>query len=164
MEKLPFELKQRVCSFLQADPKLLKPIRLVSKQFADAAAPYLLPRIFLVKHRDSCAEVREIADHAIFSKHITTLIVDPSNLKNHKSFQKWVAVKKVTKALRKSQEHYWKAQRQIAAYQSTEEFRRCFLDTIAYAFKMCPNLVNIVIAPPQSGQNQRRLLDVCAHV
>ncbi|KAG9693901.1 hypothetical protein KCU95_g8688, partial [Aureobasidium melanogenum] len=202
MEKLPLELKQRVCSFLHANPKLLKPIRLVSKQFADAAAPYLLPRVFLVKHRDSCAEVREIVDHAIFSKHVTTLVVDPSNLKNHKSFQKWVdehshlrhsypdwwdfkpddidydedgdplldtsdarskwsnahknfkaATKKVTKALKKSQEHYWKAQRQIAAYQSTEEFRRCFLDTIAYAFKMCPNLVNIVVAPPQPGQN-----------
>ncbi|KAG9944206.1 hypothetical protein KCU85_g8120, partial [Aureobasidium melanogenum] len=195
MEKLPLELKQRVCSFLHANPKLLKPIRLVSKQFADAAAPYLLPRVFLVKHRDSCAEVREIADHAIFSKHVTTLVVDPSNLKNPKSFQKWVddhshlrhnypdwwdfkpddidydedgdplldtsdarlkwsnankqfnaAVKKVTKTLKKSQEQYWKAQRQIAAYQSTEEFRRCFLDTIAYAFKRCPNLVNIVIA------------------
>ncbi|KAG9597774.1 hypothetical protein KCU77_g4158, partial [Aureobasidium melanogenum] len=203
MEKLPLELKQRVCSFLHANPKLLKPIRLVSKQFADAAAPYLLPRVFLIKHKDSCAEVREIADHAIFSKHVTTLVVDPSNLKNHKSFQKWVfdehshlrhsypdwwdfkpddidydedgnplldasdarskwsnankkfnaATKKVDQALKKSQEHYWKAQRQIAADQSTEEFRRCFLDTIAYAFKMCPNLVNIVIAPPQPGQN-----------
>ncbi|KAG9687887.1 hypothetical protein KCU95_g9281, partial [Aureobasidium melanogenum] len=202
MEKLPLELKQRVCSFLHANPKLLKPIRLVSKQFADAAAPYLIPRLFLVKHRDSCAEVREIANHAILSKHVTTLVVDPSNLKNHKSFKKWVdehthlrhsypdwwdfkpddidydedgdplldtfaarskwsnankkfdaAVKKVTKALKKSQEPYWKAQRQIAAYQTTEEFRRCFLDTIAHAFKMCPNLVNIVVAPPQRGQS-----------
>lgn len=202
MERLPLELKQRICSFLQASPESLKPIRLVSKQFANAAAPYLLPRIFLVKHKDSCAEIREIADHPIFSKHVTTLVVDPSNLKNHKSFQKWVdehshlrqsypawwdfkpddidydedgdplldtsyarskwsnankkfnaAVNKVSKALRKSQEPYWKAQRQIAMYQSTEQFRRCFLDTIAYAFKMCPNLVNIVIAPPQPGQS-----------
>lgn len=202
MEKLPLELKQRICSFFHASPKSLKPIRLVSKQFANAAAPYLLPRIFLVKHKDSCAEVREIANHAVFSKHVTTLVVDPSNLKNHKSFQKWTfehshlrysypdwwdykpddidydedgdpllytsdarakwsaadkkfdaARKKVTKVLKKSQGHYWKAQRQIAAYQSTEEFRRRFLDTIVYAFEMCPNLVNIVIAPPQPGQS-----------
>ncbi|CAD0086005.1 unnamed protein product [Aureobasidium mustum] len=201
MEKLPLELKQRICSFLTS-PKSLKPIRLVSKQFADAAAPYLLPRIFLVKHRDSCAEVREIADHPIFSKHVTTLVVDPSNLKNHKSFKKWMdehshlrssfpdwwdfkpddidydedgdpildtsyarsqwsnahkkfeaATKKVDKTLRRSQEQYWKAQRQIAAYQSTEDFRRHFLGTITYAFRMCPNLVNIVIAPPQPGQS-----------
>lgn len=201
MERLPLELKQRICSLLQASPKSLKPIRLVSKQFANAAAPYLLPRIFLVKHKDSCAEIREIADHSIFSKHVTTLVVDPRNLKNHKLFQKWVdehshlrqsypdwwdfkpddidydedgdplldtsharskwssankkfdaAVDKVTKDLKKSQEHYWKAQRQIAAYQSTVDFRLCFSDTIAYAFKMCPNLVNIVIAPPQPGQ------------
>ncbi|KAH0368665.1 hypothetical protein KCU65_g3815, partial [Aureobasidium melanogenum] len=200
MEKLPLELKQRVCSFLHANPKLLKPIRLVSKQFADAAAPYLIPRVFLVKHQDSCAEVRELADHAIFSKHVTTLVVDPSNLKNHKSFKKWIdehthlqhsypdwwdfkpddivydedgdplldtfaarskwsnankkfdaAVEKVTKTLTKSQEQYWKAQRQIAAYQSTEEFRRRFLDTILYAFEMCPNLVNIVVTPTRSG-------------
>ncbi|KEQ67445.1 uncharacterized protein M437DRAFT_37194 [Aureobasidium melanogenum CBS 110374] len=160
MEKLPLELKQRVCSFLHANPKLLKPIRLVSKQFADAAAPYLLPRVFLVKHRDSCAEVREIADHPIFSKHVNTLVVDPSNLKNHKSFKKWwsnankkfdAAVEKVTKTLTKSQAQYWKAQRQIATYQSTEVFQRCFLDTIFYAFEMCPNLVNIVISPTRSG-------------
>ncbi|KAK6005407.1 hypothetical protein QM012_007049 [Aureobasidium pullulans] len=202
MEKLPLELKQRICSFLADSSKTLKPIRLVSKQFADAAVPYLLPRIFLVKHKDSCAELREIADHSILNKHVTTLIVDPSHLKSHKSFQKWIdehshlrqsypdwwdfkpsdidydedgdpllytsdarskwfnackrfeaMAKKVTKTLQKSQEAYWKAQRQLAAYQSTEEFRRYFLDTIAYAFKMCPNLVNIVIAPPQPGQH-----------
>ncbi|KAI4760611.1 hypothetical protein E4T52_07483 [Aureobasidium sp. EXF-3400] len=202
MDKLPLEMKQRICSFLHASPKLLKPIRLVSQQFAAAAAPYLLPRIFLVKHKDSCAEVREIVEHPVFSKHVTTLIVDPSHLKNHKSLQLWVdehdhlrkmypdwwnfkpqdieyddydnprletsqarakwsdafrkfeqAVNEVSRTLKQSQEHYWKAQRQIATYQSTEEFRQCFLDTIAHAFKSCPNLVNIVVAPPQPGQD-----------
>ena len=202
MERLPPELKQRICSYLHASPALLKPIRLISKDFACAAAPYLIPRIFLVKHKDSCAEVREIIEHPIFSKHVTTLVVDPNNLKNHKSFQKWVdehdhlrqmypdwwdfkpedieydedgdplldtsqartkwaaafrkydqAVKKVSKTLEQSQEQYWKAQRQIAAYQSTEEFRHSFLDTIADSFKLCPKLVNFVVAPPVPGQD-----------
>lgn len=209
MDKLPPELKQRICSFVRNKPRTLERIRLVSKDFASAAAPYLIPRVFLFKHKDSCEEVREIVEHSVFSKHITTLVVDPNNLKNHKSFQEWVdehehlvneypvwekfkprdieydglyegdghprletslarakwsdafknfeqAVEKVNKSIKRDREYSWEAQCEIATYQSTEEFRRVFLDTIALAFRMCPNLVNIIIAPPSRGSDHVR--------
>ncbi|TIA45619.1 hypothetical protein D6C79_05581 [Aureobasidium pullulans] len=198
MDKLPLELKQRICSFLHASPRLLKPIRLVSKDFASAAAPYLIPRLSLFRHPDSCAEVKEITKHPIFSKHVTTLVVDLSVLKSQSNFQSWIddhdhlqhaypdwwdfkpedveydedgdpllsnsqsrakwmhscrefdkEAKRVTKRLMKSQEKYWKAQQGLAAKLSGGEFRRRFFKTIHLAFRMCPNLSNIVIAPPQ---------------
>lgn len=90
MDKLPLELKQRICSFLHASPRLLKPIRLVSKDFASAAAPYLIPRLFLFRHPDSCAEVKAIVEHPVFSKYVTTLVVDLSVLKSHDNIESWI--------------------------------------------------------------------------
>lgn len=90
MDKLPLEIKQRICSFLHSSPQLLKIVRLVSTDFASAAAPYLIPRVFLFKHPFSCRKLRSIVEHPIFSKHLTTLVVDPSNLKKHNSFQAWL--------------------------------------------------------------------------
>ncbi|KAI4739875.1 hypothetical protein E4T50_09691 [Aureobasidium sp. EXF-12298] len=90
MDTLPLEMKQRICSFLHASPKLLKPIRLVSKQFAAAAAPYLIPRAFLFNHPDSCDEVQKILQHPVFSKYVTTLAVDVSKLKYPTVFEQWV--------------------------------------------------------------------------
>jgi hypothetical protein len=90
MEKLPLEMKQRICSFLHDSPKLLIPIRLVSKQWAYAAEPYLIPRIFLFNHPDSCDEVQEILQHPVFSKYVTTLAVDVSKLKYHRNFEDWI--------------------------------------------------------------------------
>ena len=200
MEQLPLELKQRICSFLHASPKLLKPIRLVSTEFASAAGPYLIPRAFLFKHTFSCQRLEQIIEHEIFSKHLTTLVVDPSNLKKHNSFQAWLddhellqdkfphwwdnkpqdidydedgdpmlfdadsrtkwlaacgefdaAVKKVTKKLKNSHEHHWKAHQNLATYLSSKGFRRYLTDTITKAFRVCPNLINIVIACPEIG-------------
>jgi hypothetical protein len=149
----------------------------------------MIPRVFLFKHKDSCAEVREIVEHPVFSKRVTTLVVDPSYLKNHRSpsfswdssydhlgaryfywgdmvlhdipwhddgdpslhaaetYMKW------SSQTLESQELYYTAQYQIADYQSTDEFCRYFLNTVAHAFRMCPNLVNVVIAPPQPNQH-----------
>ena len=90
MDTLPLEMKQRICSFLHASPKLLKPIRRVSKDFAAAAAPYLIPRAFLLKYPFSCQKLEYIVEHPIFSKHLTTLVVDPTNLKKHNTFQAWL--------------------------------------------------------------------------
>jgi len=90
MDGLPLELKQRICSFLHDSPKLLKPIRLVSKQFAAAAAPYLIPRIFLFKHPDSCDEIQKIVQHPVFSKYVTTIAVDVSRLKFPVTFEDWI--------------------------------------------------------------------------
>ncbi|KAI4715594.1 hypothetical protein E4T48_08223 [Aureobasidium sp. EXF-10727] len=90
MDKLPLELKQHICSFLHASPKLLKPIRLVSKQFASAASPYLLPRIFLLNHPDSCDEVQRIIEHPVFSKYVTTIVVDINRLEHHDNLEHWI--------------------------------------------------------------------------
>jgi hypothetical protein len=202
MEKLPLEMKQRICSFLHDSPKLLKPICRVSNDFAAAAAPYLIPRTVLFRHTYSCTDLQWTAEHPIFSKHLTTLVVDPSNLRKYTSFQAWLdehedlqekypnwwdfkpedidydmndgdpllddaqsrmrwlvasrkydaAVQKVTKELKDSHEHHWKAQQKLAKYLSSKNFRNHFIKTIAYALRVCPNLVNIVIASPKSGQ------------
>lgn len=202
MDKLPLELKQRICSFLHASPKSLKPIRLVSKEFASAAAPYLIPRLFLFRHPDSCAEVKEIAEHSLFSKYATTLVVDTSMLRYNKSFESWIddheelrseypswseikpqgiaydeegdpildisssrarwkkahmlfdeIVEEVTQSLRESFEEYWEAQQDlIVSSQMNSRFEKRFWQTVAYAFKLCPNLTNLVIAPPHKHE------------
>ncbi|KAI4731554.1 hypothetical protein E4T49_00522 [Aureobasidium sp. EXF-10728] len=90
MDKLPLELKQHICSFLHASPKLLKPIRLVSKQFTSAGAPFLLPRIFLLNHPDSYDEVRRIIEHPVFSKYVTTIVVDINRLEHYDNLEDWI--------------------------------------------------------------------------
>ncbi|THZ52972.1 hypothetical protein D6C90_00817 [Aureobasidium pullulans] len=87
MDALPLEIKENICSFLS--PSHLKPLRLVSKEFASAAIPYFISRIFLFNHPDSCIEMNAILRHPEIPKYINTLIVDPSavqsncpNLKN----------------------------------------------------------------------------------
>lgn len=45
----------------------------------------ILPRVFLFKHPGSCAELREIAQHPIFSKYIDTLVVYFSPLKSYRT-------------------------------------------------------------------------------
>jgi hypothetical protein len=84
MEKLPLEMKQRICSFLHDSPKLLKPIRRVSKNFAAVAAPYLIPRTFLF---DAQSRMRWLVASRKYD----------------------AAVQKVTKELKDSHEHHWKA-------------------------------------------------------
>lgn len=78
MDALPLELKQRICSFLT--PKELKPLRLTSKIFAAAAGRYFINRFILFNCSESVAALREITDHEVFSKHITTLVCDTSFL------------------------------------------------------------------------------------
>jgi hypothetical protein len=81
-------------------------------------------------------------------------------LDNAQSRMKWLvasrkfdaAVKEVTKGLKDFHEHHWKSQQKLATYLSSKNFRNQFIKTIAYALELCPNLVNIVIASPKSGQ------------
>ncbi|KAI5248793.1 hypothetical protein E4T42_05577 [Aureobasidium subglaciale] len=177
MDRVPLELKQRICSFLRASPKLLKPVRLVSKDFASAAAPYLLPRIFLFKHPDSCDEIEEIIKHPKINKHITTILVDLSVLKPQWTLQAWIDGHQhlqhgypdwldfkpddVNRRLRNSQEHYWKAQQRLVTVQSSLDFQTRFLELISQAFEICPNLTNIVFAPPQPQELiLRKKLDI----
>lgn len=61
------------------------------------------------------------------------------------------AIKKVTKKLKNSHEHHWKAHQNLATYLSSKAFRRYLTDNIAHAFRVCPNLVNIVIAHSEYG-------------
>ncbi|KAF1351860.1 hypothetical protein BDV97DRAFT_388461 [Delphinella strobiligena] len=74
MEELPPELAQMICSNLT--PKDLKSVRLTSKQLAASGACYILPRVFVANCKKSFDELKEIAQHPTFSKHVTTLIYD----------------------------------------------------------------------------------------
>ncbi|KAH0271102.1 hypothetical protein KCU91_g7616, partial [Aureobasidium melanogenum] len=87
MDTLPLELKQRVCSYLA--PKDLKSLRLASKVYSIAACRYLLRRIFLLNHPDSCQEAWDIATHPDLSHCVTTLVVDTSCLRSYPKYAQW---------------------------------------------------------------------------
>ncbi|THZ09466.1 hypothetical protein D6C91_09961 [Aureobasidium pullulans] len=88
MDALPLEIKENICSFLS--PSHLKLLRLVSKEFASAAIPHFIPRIFLFNHHDSCLEVNKILRHPEIPKYINTLIVDPTFVQSFDNFDDWV--------------------------------------------------------------------------
>ncbi|THX53565.1 hypothetical protein D6D06_06037 [Aureobasidium pullulans] len=88
MDALPLEIKENICSFLS--PSHLRPLRLVSKEFASAAILYFIPRIFLFNHPDSCIEMNAILRHPEIPKYINTLIVDPSPVQSLVNFYDWV--------------------------------------------------------------------------
>ncbi|THY93469.1 hypothetical protein D6C92_05352 [Aureobasidium pullulans] len=79
MNKLPAELKDMVCSFLT--PYQLRPVRLVSKAFYQAAAlHYKVPRFFLFNHPNSLKELDNITSHPVYRDDITTIIIDPTSI------------------------------------------------------------------------------------
>ncbi|THX87420.1 hypothetical protein D6D04_00857 [Aureobasidium pullulans] len=90
MNKLPAELKDMVCSF--SSPNELKSLRLVSRTFLAAASEYILPRIFLFIHPRSVRELDEITSHPLYREHVTTIIIDPTQLEIHKvkDYDDWV--------------------------------------------------------------------------
>jgi hypothetical protein len=209
MEKLPLEMKQRICSFLHASPRLLKPIRLVSKDFACAAAPYLIPRMFLFNHPDSCDEVQKILQHPVFSMYVTTLAADISNLKYHGNFLDWLhniedldwsewkpteiaynehgdpildspesrtiwdkaetdfneALKGDTELLEEHYEDHWMTHEYLAKHvQLDPTFEARYWRIVARAFKTCPSLTNLIIAPPNrrsSMLKRNRIFEEC---
>lgn len=87
MDTLPLELQQRVCSYLTI--KDLKSLRLASKVWTAAACRYLLPRIFLFSHPDSCQEVQDIANHPCLKHSVTTLVMDTSCIHPKLKFDQW---------------------------------------------------------------------------
>jgi hypothetical protein len=84
MDRLPSELKQIICAFLE--PRHLKSLRLASKQFVDLAAPFFITRVFLLNHPESCRELEAISNHPTISRHITSLVFDPKCLKQYSDF------------------------------------------------------------------------------
>jgi hypothetical protein len=79
MNKLPAELKDMVCSFLT--PYQLRPVRLVSKAFYQAAAlHYKVPRIFLFNHPNSLKALDNITSHSVYRIDVTTIIIDPTSV------------------------------------------------------------------------------------
>lgn len=157
MDKLPPELLQRICSSFSGSPNELKPIRLVSKRFAAAAALYLIPRVFLFKHQDSYAEARAIAGHPIFCKHVTTLIMDLTPLKQF-GFVDWLRTRddfqeshynyngRDTERLIDAQKKTWMSHEQLRYEQAQTGTKQAILDTVSAIFQACPNLTNIVFA------------------
>lgn len=87
MDDLPPELQQIICSLLT--PPELKPLRLASRQFAAAAIPHLIPRLFLFNHPDSCQVVQRIVNHSEFKKHVNTLVLDPRIVPYFEDFHAW---------------------------------------------------------------------------
>jgi hypothetical protein len=84
MDRLPPEVKQTICAFLE--PQHLKSLRLASKQFVDLAAPFFITRVFLLNHPESCRELEAISNHVTISKHVTSLVFDPRCLERYSDF------------------------------------------------------------------------------
>lgn len=152
MDTLPLEVKQMICSCLT--PKDLKSVRLTSNDLSDAATIHLIPRLFLFYHPDSCAEVKQIVEHPIFSNHVDTFVFDPSVLKEYRVVEQdfWArntpGVTKASKAQflwEMSCEPRWKAHRKMHACQHQPGLRHLVLESIARSFSVCPKLKNLII-------------------
>ncbi|KAK6006815.1 hypothetical protein QM012_005823 [Aureobasidium pullulans] len=162
MDTLPLELKQRVCSYLTT--KDLKSLRLASKVYSVAACRYLLPRIFLFNHPDSCQEVQDIANHSDLNQSVTTLIVDTSCLRSLLKYDSWVREfvevesDKTQQSERSSSASSLDARTQRilhrnnlrerwASYCASQKdcLRNSILSSIALAFLRCPRLKNLVV-------------------
>lgn len=154
MDILPLEIKQMICGLLT--PKDLKSVRLTAKEFSNAATIYLIPRLFLFYHPVSCAKVKQIAEHPIFSRHISTLVFDTSRLVNYSSLEDWVQgnsphyygrpaedVRELYKS--PSCQNKWKAHYEARAFQNQPGLSRLVLDSMAHAFSACPKLKNLII-------------------
>ncbi|THY26181.1 hypothetical protein D6D01_04550 [Aureobasidium pullulans] len=123
MDALPLEIKENICSFLS--PNHLKPLRLVSKEFASAAIPHFIPRIFLFNHPDSCVEMNDILRHPEIPKYINTLVVDPSPVQSLVEFYDWVEGYELRK------DRYFKTELE---------------EKLRTAFSNCRNLKNFILA------------------
>lgn len=145
MHALPLEIKQNICSFLS--PNHLKPLRLVSKEFASAAIPHFIPRIFLFNHHDSCLEVNKILRHPEIPKYINTLIVDPSAVQSFDNFDHWLRSHDPYKTKYSKTEHEdkWKIYYTLDINQANGEIGRSMASVVRTAFSNCPNLKNFIL-------------------
>ncbi|THW47578.1 hypothetical protein D6D22_02516 [Aureobasidium pullulans] len=146
MDALPLEIKQNICSFLS--PNHLKPLRLVSKEFASAAIPHFIPRIFLFNHHDSCLEVNKILRHPKIPKYINTLIVDPTAVQSFDNFDHWLRSydPHKNKYSKTEREDKWRTYYTLHINQANGEIDRCMASVVRTAFSNCRNLKNFILA------------------
>ncbi|KAH0281271.1 hypothetical protein KCU91_g342, partial [Aureobasidium melanogenum] len=182
MDTLPLELKQRICSYLT--PKDLKSLRLTSKIYSVAACRYLLRRVFLINHPDSCQEALDIANHPELCHSVTTLIVDTSCLRSYPKYEQWARVfvevesnpadptnseraegatvklsarsERVLRRQRNSER--WTSYEERAHTQRTDASIKLMLTAIALIFQKCSKLSNLVL------DSHRGRIDDCALV
>ncbi|KAI4760080.1 hypothetical protein E4T52_08009 [Aureobasidium sp. EXF-3400] len=168
MDTLPLELQQRVCSCLTIQD--LKSLRLASKVWAAAACRYLLPRIFLFNHPDSCQEVQEIANHPYLKHSVTTLVMDTSCIHPKLKFDQWARNLANSSSTPRSEEletvtsgsdarvdrishrekvrsDTLKLREQWVSYCADQQnsLKGLMLSSIALAFSECPRLKNLIV-------------------
>ncbi|THY72361.1 hypothetical protein D6C87_01876 [Aureobasidium pullulans] len=146
MDALPLEIKENICSFLS--PSHLKPLRLVSKEFASAAILYFIPRIFLFNHPDSCIEMNAILRHPEIPKYINTLIVDPAFVQSFDNFDDWVEDYELRKGRHSKTEleEKRKIYNTLRINQESGEIGRSMASVVRTAFSNCRNLKNFILA------------------
>lgn len=146
MDALSLEIKENICSFLS--PSHLKPLRLVSKEFASAAIPYFIPRIFLFNHPDSCIEMNAILRHPEIPKYINTLIVDPAFVQSFDNFDDWVEDYELRKGRHSKTEleEKRKIYNTLRINQESGEIGRSMASVVRTAFSNCRNLKNFILA------------------
>ncbi|KAG9529864.1 hypothetical protein KCU93_g3189, partial [Aureobasidium melanogenum] len=162
METLPLELKQRICSYLTT--KDLKSLRLTSKDYSVGACHYLLPRIFLFNHPDSCQEVQDIANHPELNQSVTTLVIDTGCFRPQLKYDQWArnfaVVESSTPTSREAKaatsgsgsraerlSHRDKLHEQWKSYcaHQQESLKKLMLSSISLAFSECPRLKNLIL-------------------
>lgn len=146
MDALALEIKENICSFLS--PSHLKPLRLVSKEFASAAILYFIPRIFLFNHPDSCIEMNAILRHPEIPKYINTLIVDPTFVQSFDNFDDWVEGYELRKGRHSKTEleEKRKIYNTLRINQESGEIGRSMASVVRTAFSNCRNLKNFILA------------------
>lgn len=162
MDALPLEIKENICSFLS--PSHLKPLRLVSKEFASAAIPYFIPRIFLFNHPDSCIEMNAILRHPEIPKYINTPIVDSSSVQSFDDYDHWLRYYDPykTRYSKTEREDKWKIDYTLDTNQSDGDVGRSMASVVRTAFSNCPNLKNFILTSPH-GRNVLRKRDDIFH-
>ncbi|THX36732.1 hypothetical protein D6D10_06441 [Aureobasidium pullulans] len=160
MDALPLEIKQNICSFLS--PNHLKPLRLVSKEFASAAIPHFIPRIFLFNHHDSCLEVNKILRHPEIPKYINTLIVDPAFVRSFDNFDDWLRSydPHKNKYSKTEREDEWKTYYTLHINQANGEIDRRMASVVRTAFSNCPNLKNFILTSLHGRNVYRKRNDI----
>ncbi|THX81368.1 hypothetical protein D6D05_04220 [Aureobasidium pullulans] len=138
MHALPLEIKQNICSFLS--PNHLKPLRLVSKEFASAAIPHFIPRIFLFNHHDSCLEVNKILRHPEIPNYINT--------------------SSLTLPSFNQREDEWKTYYTLHINQANGEIDRRMASVVRTAFSNCPNLKNFILTSVHGRNVYRKRNDI----
>lgn len=82
LDVVPAELVARIFSFLESDRRDVSRCRLVCKTFHELSSPFLITKVVFALRLDTITRMREVVEHAYFSKYVHTLVYDASKYRS----------------------------------------------------------------------------------